>query len=154
MVGPADTILMMYHAIRHDRASRRSIPSAHTPISMRTRSVAVLFWSVTFALLTIGFLSQLGMFILPVAIGLAILGSMKVRSDRQVVLAGLAGPGLLLLAIGLSNLGHVPCPPGAIVAYPGQSVECGGASPTPWIVVGLVVAMLGVVGYRSARNRA
>ena len=121
-------------------------------MTVPTRLRAALFWSVTFALITVGFLSQLGMFILPVAIGLAIWGSMKVRSDRQVVLAGLAGPGLMLLAIGLSNLGNVPCPPGAIVAYPGQSVECGGASPTPWIVVGLAVVMLGVLGYRIARN--
>lgn len=113
----------------------------------------MLFWSVTFALVTVGFLSQLGMFVLPVAIGLAIWGSIKMRSERRDVLAGLAGPGLLLLAIGISNIGYVPCPPDGITLQSGQSAQCGGAPPTPWIVAGLAVAMFGLVGHFFARSR-
>jgi hypothetical protein len=74
------------------------------------------------------------------------------RSEQRDVLAGLAGPGLLLMAIGISNIGHVPCPQDGITLHPGQSAQCGGASPTPWIVAGLAVVMLGVLGYRIARN--
>jgi hypothetical protein len=113
----------------------------------------MLFWSVTFALITVGFLSQLGIFVLPVAIGLAIWGSIKMRSEQRDVLAGLAGPGLLLMAIGISNIGHVPCPQDGITLQSGQSAQCGGASPTPWIVAGLAVAMFGVVGHFVARSR-
>jgi hypothetical protein len=96
---------------------------------------------------------SVGLFLLPVA-GVALVGiAARVRLWPEV-LGALEGLAASALVIGLLNLGSTPCPSsGTLVLPPGQhEIGCGGIAPAPFLIGGLVTALLAVALYRSLRD--
>ena len=99
---------------------------------------------ITGAVLTFG---SIGLVLLPLAV-VAVFVAVRTFSFGTSTIGAVAGLGLALVCIGIVNLGTQSCPSGPFVLGPGQlgSLECGGANPTPLLVVGsaLVLAAVGV----------
>ena len=110
-----------------------------------TRWLRVLGWGVVgvcFALLV----SQIGLFVLPIGLVLALILS---RGGRGADMLGLlVGAGAVSAVIGFANLNYRACSDGPVVLRPGQSsVSCGGFDGTPWLIAGLVTMTLAAAVY-------
>jgi len=117
-------------------------------------------WAVPGALLSLSFVgaASIGLFVLPVALLAVLVVGWTVRVWPE--LAGLlVGVAALSLLVGAANLGSTPCPStgsGSVHVGDGTgrtSYSCGGLDPSPWLVVGLALAGLGVAVYLWARPR-
>ena len=112
-------------------------------------------WALAGALLSFAILDLpgYGLFVFPFALAAAVLTALKVSFVPEGL--GLApGVGTLCLVVALVNRDYNPCPSGPVVLGPGQqSFSCGGLPPTPWLVVGLVLILGGVVAYAATRAR-
>jgi hypothetical protein len=97
--------------------------------------------------------ASFGLFLLPVAVAALILlaGRVRVWPEALGALEGLAATALL---IGFLNVGRSPCPrSGTFILRPGQhEAGCGGIAPAPYLIVGCVLAVLGVVLYHRLRD--
>lgn len=117
---------------------------------------AVAAWALGFAFLTYAVLGamSIGMLLLPaVILGLSLAG-WHFRAWPEAATGALLGSGAVLLAIGFLNLGTVPCPQaGTMTLAPGQSWSCGGRDPTPWLVAGVVLIGVGILGHSAGRRR-
>jgi len=114
-----------------------------------------LAWAVSGALasLTIAAAPSFGIFLLPVAVAVALLVARTVRAWPEA-LGALEGVAAAALLVGLLNLGYTACPTSGVVTLaPGQqSVECGGLEPAPFLIAGGVLAIAGLAGYRALRR--
>lgn len=117
-------------------------------------------WALPGVLLTLSVLgaASIGLFVLPVALLSLAVVAWAVRGWPEI--AGLLeGAAALGLFVGLANLGSTPCPSsgsGSVQVGPGTgrtSFSCGGLDPTPWLLVGLALAGIGVAVYALARAR-
>lgn len=126
-------------------------------ITRRTGWRALTEWAIAFATLAFAVIAamSIGMVVLPVALGLLALAAFRNRLWPESLFGAFVGAGATLLVIAFLNRDHTPCPPqGTMISLaPGQSFACGGFSPTPWLIVGLLAAALGISGYFLARRR-
>jgi hypothetical protein len=110
-------------------------------------------WAAAAALaaLAVAAAPSFGILLLPVAAAMVVATARRIRVWPEAfgVLEGLAA---IALVIGLRNLGSSPCPTtGELILSPGQhEVTCGGLEPAPFLVAALILAMVGLAGYRRA----
>ena len=111
-------------------------------------------WSGAGALVGISLIgaASIGLFVLPAAVLACAAAGSFVRPWPEVtgVIVGLASPVLL---VGALNVGSTPCPSSGTATSAGPTVSCGGFDPVPWLVVGSVLAGIGLTTYLRARAR-
>lgn len=112
-------------------------------------------WALAGGLLTFSVLDGFayGIFVLPLAVGLMVLVALRARfwPEGQGLAAGV---GLLCMVVAFVNRGYVSCPSGPVTLRPGQqSFSCGGFSPVPWLVAGLVLIGGAIVVYALTRRQ-
>jgi hypothetical protein len=96
--------------------------------------------------------------LVPMAVVAAIVVARRTTLVAVSVSGVIAGLGLTLIAIGLTNLvefwGVGPCTGAPMSLGPGQtSVECGpGAAPAPWLISGAVVVLAAVTSSLMAER--
>lgn len=116
-------------------------------------------WAAIGALLTLSLLgaASIGLFVFPLTLlGLWLVGTtVHPWPEMAGVLEGVAA---MSLFVGIANLGATPCPAtGSGTVRRGGGVpsgsSCGGFEPLPWLLVGLALAVIGLVTYLAARER-
>jgi hypothetical protein len=113
-------------------------------------------WAAAGAAITFSFLTGLsiGLFVLPAAAAL-LLWVARAAPRLAEAIGFVAGLGSMLVLVGLLNRDYTPCPAGGLSlpagSPPGSSVSCGGLDPMPWLIAGLVVSAVAVVGYAAIR---
>jgi hypothetical protein len=114
-----------------------------------------LAWAAsgTLACLVIAAAFSFGIFLLPIAVAVAILVARRVRVWPEA-LGALEGAAAVALLVGFLNLGSTACPSsGAVTLAPGQrDAGCGGLEPGPFLIAGGVLAIAGLAGYRALRR--
>ena len=116
---------------------------------------AFVAWAVNGALLTVSFISAVGLFVLPLAALLAWMLSRYSPQHRDAT-GLLAGAGGLALFLGVVNLGHRPCPESGTVTILTEagSSSCGGWDPIPFFIAGSVIIVAAVGAYLVLGNLA
>jgi hypothetical protein len=114
-------------------------------------------WAAAGALLCLAIVSiaSIGLFVMPLAAAAAVAGAMRVRRWPEG-LGALAGVALTTLVVGLLNVGNRPCPSsGTLVVPPSRrEVSCGGLDSEPFLIIGVVAALLAIGGYVAlSKNR-
>jgi len=116
-------------------------------------------WSMAGAVFTFSFLTgfSIGLFILPLAAALLIWVARSAPHPIEA-LGFIEGIGATLLLIAVLNRDYTPCPPQGRLQLPagnppGSSVSCGGFDPAPWLISGLVVTALALLGYAVLHRR-
>jgi hypothetical protein len=96
--------------------------------------------------------ASIGVFLLPVVLGVSIAVGRRARAWPES-LGALEGVAAVALVIGLANLGSSACPSnGELILKPGEhEASCGGLTPEPFLVAAVVIALIGLAGYRHAR---
>ena len=96
--------------------------------------------------------ASIGLFIAPLT---AVAVWLAARFGRvwPEILGTISGAGTASLLIAFLNWGETPCTERLLVGSGQTEVSCGGLAPTPWLVAGLVLVAMGVVGYALARRR-
>jgi hypothetical protein len=99
-------------------------------------------------------ISFLRYFVLPFAAVLTVL-LLRYAIDRRDAWGLIAGFGAVLLYVGVSNIGTVPCPQSTIstTGGPGSSATCGGMNASPWLAVGATLVVGALVAYWVVRRR-
>jgi hypothetical protein len=115
-------------------------------------------WAFVGALFSLSLLgaASIGLFIMPVAV-LALLMVARTVQTWPEVAGLLEGMASMALFVGITNLGSTPCPEtGSGTVGPGEAAttSCGGWDPSPWILVGLALAAVGLAVYVLARDRS
>jgi hypothetical protein len=113
-------------------------------------------WVLAGALVVFSLLSaaSIGLFVAPFAAAGIWLTSRLGRVWPEV-LGMVSGAGAVCLLIALLNRDTRPCTEEGLRLSPGETeASCGGFSPTPWLVVGLVLVAAGVVAYAFMRRSA
>ncbi len=104
-----------------------------------------------FALLSLAVVSimSIGYLVLAGALILLRIVRRRNRARPEAAIGGLVGTGATCLFIAYLHRNDSPCPPGPVhmVVHRGDFGSCGGFDPTPWLVVGLVLAVSGIVAY-------
>jgi len=98
--------------------------------------------------------ASIGLFIAPLAV-VAIWLTSRFGRVWPEMLGMVSGAGAVCLLIALLNRleGTTPCAEGGHSLSPGETeASCGGLSPTPWLVGGLVLVTAGAVAYARARR--
>jgi hypothetical protein len=115
-------------------------------------------WALAGFLAVGALLLSIGLCALPFAV-VATFFAVRTFSIGVGTIGSVAGVGLALVLIGIVNIGNQPCPSVPFSFAPGQlgSLECGGPSPTPWLVAGvasilIAVAVTAIYGRISARR--
>lgn len=119
-------------------------------------TVRWLLWVLAGALCCLTLLAMLsiGFLIAPFA-ALAILAATRWAGNEPILPGLLAGAGLIVIAIGVINLGNTPCPSsggGYSAAGDTSEFSCGGMSPTPWLVIGASLIVAGLATALRARR--
>ena len=116
-------------------------------------------WAAIGAVLALSVLgaASIGLFVFPLALlGLCLVAT-RVRAWPEM--AGvLEGVATLNLFVGIANVGSTPCPAagsGTVQRAGGvpSGSSCGGFDPLPWLLVGLALAVIGLLTYVVARER-
>ena len=116
-------------------------------------------WALALALLGFALiaLASIGMFIFPFALLAIALAARRNRAWPEGAMGGPTGVGIICLYVAFVQRGYSPCPemPIRIRVYPGErgSFSCGGLQPLPFLTVGLLLVLAGVVGYLVLRRR-
>ena len=98
--------------------------------------VGRLLWTFTGAGAALATVSSVGVFLIPAVIAAAVW--LWRRTDRWQRAGFVFGVGLVILGIGIANLGANPC----AVAGTGTGSEvggCGGTDPRPWLGTGVLI---------------
>ena len=112
-------------------------------------TVWYLAWAAVVALLLFSYL-VIGVFVLPAALVAVVLVARRGPVWPEA-LGGLEGAAAMCFLIAYLNRDYNPCPPGPIILGPGQaSFSCGGADSRPWLIAGVVLAVIGVAAYLIA----
>ena len=117
-------------------------------------------WALALALLSFAViaLASIGMFIFPFALLAIALAARRNRAWPEGATGALTGVGAICLYVALVQRAYSPCSemPVRIRVYPGESgsFSCGGLEPLPFLAVGLVFVVAGVVGYLVLRRRS
>jgi hypothetical protein len=118
-------------------------------------------WALALALLgfaVIG-LASIGMFIFPFALLAIALAARRNRAWPEAATGAPTGAGIICLYVAFVQRGYSPCPemPIRIQIHPGGSgrgsFSCGGLQPLPFLTVGLLLVVAGVVGYLVLKRR-
>jgi hypothetical protein len=122
---------------------------ATLPPSIASRSVyGFVSWAVAGFLGVGGLLSimSIGLLLLPLGAVAVFLAARRFSIGVETI-GSIAGAGLAFVGVAIANLGSKPCPPDPFVLRPGQlgAVECGGPSPTLWLLAGLACILVAVV---------
>ncbi len=108
-------------------------------------------WCAAGMLFTFSFASgfSIGLFVLPLAAGALLYVAWRAPHLSEG-LGFVAGLGAMLLVVALLNHDYRPCPEEGLSLPAGGSAtsfECGGADPTPWLVAGVVIVAIPLLGY-------
>jgi hypothetical protein len=105
-------------------------------------------WSLAGTLFVLSVLgaASIGLFILPLAL-IALFLAVRFCSRWPEALGLLAGAGAVALLVAYRSRDYNPCPDSGIITGNG---ECGGFSPTPWLVLGVVLLAASLVAYMGA----
>ncbi len=130
---------------------------------------AFLGWLLVGGLLGFAVLgaASVGVLALPFVVILVVM-MVRARPPSHSLLGLIAGVGVLLVFIGIINLGNTPCDEtgtlvdGVIVfgyveggsAEDGAETSCGGFAPAPWLAVGGTALAAGTVLFAVAERRA
>jgi len=111
--------------------------------------VALFFFAVLGA-------ASIGVFILPFAL-LSLLIIARRNREWPEAMGGLTGIGSVCLLLSVGHWNDSPCPTG-IVLYSeleryGGRFSCGGSGPMPWLAIGLLLTVTGIVMYWISRRK-
>jgi hypothetical protein len=116
-------------------------------------------WALGVALLSFAVLgaASIGVFILPFAL-LSLLIVARRNREWPEAMGGLTGIGGVCLFVAVGKWDYTPCPTGivlysALERYHGR-FSCGGSGPMPWLAIGLLLTVTGIVMYWIARRRS
>ena len=99
--------------------------------------------------------SAIGLLLLPLGLVATILLARSTRAWPEAlgILEGDAAACFLVVAL---NADYWTCPPsGEVITRTGGSLvveSCGNLNPRPWLIAGLILAVVGAVAYRVARR--
>jgi hypothetical protein len=116
-------------------------------------------WALALALLCVAVIgaASIGIFILPFALLAIALAARRNRAWPEGATGGLTGVGTSCLYVAYVQRAYFPCSemPIRFRVYPGESgsFSCGGLHPVPFLTVGLLLVVAGVVGYLVLRRR-
>ncbi len=110
--------------------------------------VGRLLWTFTGTGAVLAAVSSVGIFLIP-AVVVAVVWLWG-RTDPRQRIGFVAGVGLVILVVGLANLGANPCPETGTGT--GSEVGgCGGTDPRPWLGTGVLI-LTGSVGLSRLRS--
>ena len=123
---------------------------------MRRGPIGFVAWAAVGALaaFAVATAPSIGLLLMPVAAVAVVLAARRIRVWPEAF-GLLEGVAAIALTIGLLNLGNTPCPSsGELVLRPGEhEASCGGFDPMPLLIAALILAVVGVAGYRRAGGR-
>lgn len=115
-------------------------------------------WALGVALLSFAALAgaSIGVFILPFALLSLVIAARRNREWPEAT-GGLTGIGSVCLFVAFGKWDESPCPTG-IVLYSeleryGGRFSCGGSGPMPWLAIGLLLTVTGIVMYWISRRK-
>lgn len=93
---------------------------------------------------------SVGLFVLPVAV--AVLWGVALRAPLWPESLGvLAGIAVLCLTVGVLNTPGIAC---SAIEASRQRASCGGLDPAPWLLAGVVLAVVSVAAYAAGSRKA
>lgn len=122
----------------------------------RTGVLALVEWSLAFALLVLVVVSAVGVFLIPVALAVFVAVGTRHRVWPYLPLGVLTGVGALVAVIGLMHVADTRCVRVGTVAGSGSGSAgvrvvsrggCSGLDGRQWLVVGGILALVGAAGY-------
>ena len=116
----------------------------------REAPIAALFWLLFGVLGILGILGAMtiGPILIPLALVALVVALLTTKSVRLISTA-LGGVAVVLLILGVLNLGTTPCPP---VAQLSTANRCDGWPPVPFLIGGVVAGLVGLASWRSNRH--
>jgi len=113
-------------------------------------------WALAMALLSFAVIgaASIGVLVLPFALLALALAARRNRAWPEAPMGGLTGVGSICLLVAYINRAYSPCPTGPtrVRVVSGGHFSCGGFDPMPWLMVGLLLAAVGCVGYLVLRR--
>ena len=116
-------------------------------------------WALGVALLSVAALgaASIGVFILPFALLSLVIVARRNREWPEAT-GGLTGIGIICLYVAFVSRGYTPCPTMPIryrvLEGTRGSFSCGGPEPMPWLAIGLLLTVTGIVMYGISRRRS
>jgi hypothetical protein len=113
-------------------------------------------WVLVGALAVLSLLgaASIGLLIAPLA-AVAIWLTLRFGRVGPEMLGMVSGAGAVCLLIAFLNRGTTPCTEQGATLSPGETeTSCGGLEPTPWLVAGSALVVVGIVAYALARRGA
>jgi len=117
----------------------------------RTGWRSLFAWALALGLaaLTVIAAASIGVFVLPVAAVAFVLVARWNHVWPESVLGGFLGVGAGCFFVAYRNRAYATCPPAGmpITLNVGERLTCGGFDPTPWLAIGALLVLVGLVTY-------